>query len=810
MEFIEIIEKDKEDPLNRMVILSESPQVYTIDNMITDEECEHMINISKDKMTNSLVSDDMKGTISAGRTSKNAWIPHNFDDTTFRIGEKIAKIVNIPLENAEAFQVIYYGENCEYRNHFDSWDHNGSTKTIRCMKYGGARLKTALVYLNEVEEGGSTKLNKVNIDVNAKKGKMLVFENTYTGTNIKHPLSEHAGMPVIKGEKYAFNLWFKECNSKKLYSEFNPDYYKNIDTTSPVNSITVTNELNQNPTYSNNVSTDNVSTDNADTTKTNVTLDTDHDSITKYKYNNILNISSHFTKEYTEKNIYSSKLFIFSSECDKIISQCQFNTTATQKYANCWIKKDSCPELIQKIEMYTGIKSTFFENLNIFKYLPKQSHGPFTDSYNLASENGMKYTKVLGQRIFTLSIPLNNTIDYHFPKLNTTLQYSPGTLLLYDNITSRSIRDTDPNMEHTIKNINDHDGYVLNVYIREKDTLGSTLMIIPSNEKHLSLPQPIPTVINESNISTIEQIPSKDDPSKQNISNTQSVPEEYMKTYEEVLNMFKNKTITSSSWRGYKSFTYIFKGQLEYFNKSVLEYIKTRTVTGNTSSNITAHTDPTYDLASDKFIDMKLLNDTSSHNTHNTYNALNMDHFNKKHIFDEYTPIILNDTIKPDTLTILQEYYTTTINSGVFLLGDKQSTRFKAHNEPMSRLLHYEMLPLIEDIVGKKLQPTYTYLSCYVDGSDLPAHTDRADCEYTVSFIINKPENKRWPIYFHTKKQPTKYQGRVNFTPSKDECVECDCNPGGFMMFNGTDHIHFREKFDGEFYHIVLLHYRCV
>ena len=76
--------------------------------------------------------------------------------------------------------------------------------------------------------------------------------------------------------------------------------------------------------------------------------------------------------------------------------------------------------------------------------------------------------------------------------------------------------------------------------------------------------------------------------------------------------------------------------------------------------------------------------------------------------------------------------------------------------------------------------------------------------------VINKPADITWPIYFHTKKQPIKHQGRVNFTPQKDECIACDCGPGGLMMFNGTDHAHFREKLDGEYYHIVLLHYRSI
>ena len=33
-------------------------------------------------------------------------------------------------------------------------------------------------------------------------------------------------MPVIEGEKYMFNLWFRECERNRLYSDYNPEYYK--------------------------------------------------------------------------------------------------------------------------------------------------------------------------------------------------------------------------------------------------------------------------------------------------------------------------------------------------------------------------------------------------------------------------------------------------------------------------------------------------------------------------------------------------------------------------------------------------------
>ena len=40
-------------------------------------------------------------------------------------------------------------------------------------------------------------------------------------------------------------------------------------------------------------------------------------------------------------------------------------------------------------------------------------------------------------------------------------------------------------------------------------------------------------------------------------------------------------------------------------------------------------------------------------------------------------------------------------------------------------------------------------MGIYKKGTDLPAHTDRPECEYTVSFIIDKPENCNWNIYVH-------------------------------------------------------------
>ena len=213
---------------NNLEVLSKDPRIIVIKNFLSNEICDHFVKLSDGKLERALVSSETKGIVSKGRSGSNCWINHNKDDITLSVANRISNIVEIPLENTESFQIIYYDKSQEYFNHYDAWDFNDIERSKRNLNKGGQRLFTALVYLNNVEEGGSTKFTKLNIDVKAEKGKLLIFENVYEDTNIRHYYSEHAGKPIINGEKYAFNLWFRECPINKLYSEFNPNYLKKI------------------------------------------------------------------------------------------------------------------------------------------------------------------------------------------------------------------------------------------------------------------------------------------------------------------------------------------------------------------------------------------------------------------------------------------------------------------------------------------------------------------------------------------------------------------------------------------------------
>ena len=101
----------------------------------------------------------------------------------------------------------------EYIKHWDGFDPASEPcKSHECIDQGN-RLVTALLYLSDVEEGGGTRFENLRVDVDAKLGKLLCFHNCFLGTRCTHTDSNHAGLPVLKGEKWACNLWFRETGS---------------------------------------------------------------------------------------------------------------------------------------------------------------------------------------------------------------------------------------------------------------------------------------------------------------------------------------------------------------------------------------------------------------------------------------------------------------------------------------------------------------------------------------------------------------------------------------------------------------------
>jgi len=195
-------------PKEGMKIYNE-PLVFVIDDVLSLEDCQHIIETAKPYMKSAVVSAAKGGVESTGRTGTVHWVKHDATPKISQIIDRISQMVGAPKSHAESLQVIYYGKTQQYKPHFDAYDLTTDVGK-RCTENGGQRLLTALLYLNEVEGGGSTIFPKVNRIVTPKPGRAVVFHNCYENTNIRHPNSLHGGGPVEKGEKWACNLWYRE------------------------------------------------------------------------------------------------------------------------------------------------------------------------------------------------------------------------------------------------------------------------------------------------------------------------------------------------------------------------------------------------------------------------------------------------------------------------------------------------------------------------------------------------------------------------------------------------------------------------
>ena len=194
---------------DNVTLFSSDPIIYVVDDFISEDECQEFINCSKDKLQPATVVGLKEELKLKDRTNEFAWLEHHANESIHEVSKRLSILVQMPIRNAEMFQVVHYESGTEYKPHFDSFDQS----TELGKKYwepGGQRMITALVYLNDVEDGGATYFPELNISINPKKGNVLVFHNTISETTNINPRSLHAGMPVTSGEKWAANLWFRE------------------------------------------------------------------------------------------------------------------------------------------------------------------------------------------------------------------------------------------------------------------------------------------------------------------------------------------------------------------------------------------------------------------------------------------------------------------------------------------------------------------------------------------------------------------------------------------------------------------------
>ncbi|WP_404354967.1 2OG-Fe(II) oxygenase [Cytobacillus firmus] len=179
------------------------PLIVVLGNVLSDEECDQLIQQSIDRMQRSKVANSLE--VDELRTSSSTFFEEGENGLVARIEKRVSQIMNIPVDHSEGLQILNYKIGQEYKAHFDFF-----SSTSRAAS--NPRISTLVMYLNDVEEGGETYFPKLNFSVSPQKGMAVYFEYFYNDQYL-NDLTLHGGAPVIIGDKWAATQWMRR---KKL------------------------------------------------------------------------------------------------------------------------------------------------------------------------------------------------------------------------------------------------------------------------------------------------------------------------------------------------------------------------------------------------------------------------------------------------------------------------------------------------------------------------------------------------------------------------------------------------------------------
>lgn len=199
---------DAGDRTVNVLVNMRSPRVVVFGNLLSDEECEALIEAAKPHLKRSLTVETQTGgeALNEARTSDGMFFRRGQNEIVSRVEARIARLLHWPVEYGEGLQVLHYRPGAEYRPHYDYFNpEEAGTPSI--LKRGGQRVGTLVMYLNEPERGGGTTFPDVGLEVAPQRGNAVFFSY-----DKPHPSTKtlHGGAPVIEGEKWVATKWLRE------------------------------------------------------------------------------------------------------------------------------------------------------------------------------------------------------------------------------------------------------------------------------------------------------------------------------------------------------------------------------------------------------------------------------------------------------------------------------------------------------------------------------------------------------------------------------------------------------------------------
>ncbi len=202
-----LLQNDAWEPGLRL--LNESPWIAMADDVATPEECHLVRYLGAPYLKPSITaSPDGQRIQMQLRTSFDMVFEEMLEDISLLlIQRRMANVVGTLPAYSEYMQLLRYEDGQEYRPHRDYLPPG----MITSLEAGGSgqRESTAILYLNDVAEGGETDFIELDKKIAPRTGRVLAFKNLHAdGSPDTRTL--HAGLPVKSGSKWIATLWIHQ------------------------------------------------------------------------------------------------------------------------------------------------------------------------------------------------------------------------------------------------------------------------------------------------------------------------------------------------------------------------------------------------------------------------------------------------------------------------------------------------------------------------------------------------------------------------------------------------------------------------
>jgi prolyl 4-hydroxylase len=181
-------------------------QLFILRRFLDEAACAALIERIDANRHPSGIADDMG--VANFRTSETCDLDWH-DPVVAEVDARVSALLGLPLAASEPLQGQRYAPGQEFKPHTDTFEPGGYDFYVHTANLG-QRTWTAMIYLNEPEDGGATRFKAIGKTVQPETGKLLAWNNLLADGS-PNPATLHQGMKVRRGTKYVLTKWFREA-----------------------------------------------------------------------------------------------------------------------------------------------------------------------------------------------------------------------------------------------------------------------------------------------------------------------------------------------------------------------------------------------------------------------------------------------------------------------------------------------------------------------------------------------------------------------------------------------------------------------